>query len=65
MDFINTSDDAYPLAVAKKLYDVKVNPYSILLDEDKKILWKRIDPTQLDEILKREFENQENGSEQK
>ena len=65
MDFINTSDDAYPLAVAKKLYDVKVNPYIILLDEDKKILWKRIDPTQLDEILKREFESQENGSEQK
>jgi peroxiredoxin len=55
MDFINTSDEAYPLAVAKKIYDIKVNPFLILLDEDKKIMWKRIDPNQLDDILKREF----------
>ncbi len=56
MDFINTSDEAYPLAVAKKIYDIKVNPFLVLLDEDKKILWKRIDPNQLDDILKREFD---------
>lgn len=55
MDFINTSDDAYPLAVAKKIYDIKVNPYLVLLDEDKKIMWKRLDPKQLEDILKREF----------
>ncbi len=56
MDFINTSDDAYPLAVAKKMYDIKVNPYILLLDKDKKIMWKRIDPKQVDEILAREYE---------
>lgn len=55
MDFINTSDEAYPLAVAKKTYDIKVNPYLVLLDENKKIMWKRIDPKQLEDILKREF----------
>ena len=55
MDFINTSDEAYPLAYAKKMYDIKVNPYLILLDENKKILWKRLDPNQLGDILKREF----------
>jgi hypothetical protein len=41
--------------VAKKIYDIKVNPFLILLDEEKKIMWKRIDPNQLDDILKREF----------
>jgi len=56
MDFINTSEEAYPLAVAKKIYDIKVNPYILLLDADKKIMWKRIEPKQLDNILKREFE---------
>lgn len=55
MDFINTSDESYPLAVAKKMYDIKVNPYLVLLDENKKIMWKRIDPKQLEDILKREF----------
>ena len=55
MDFINTTDEAYPLAVAKKTYDIKVNPYLVLLDENKKIMWKRIDPKQLEDILKREF----------
>lgn len=59
MDFINTSDDAYPLAVAKKMYDLKANPYIVLLDENKKIMYKRIDPQQLDEILKRGFEQEE------
>lgn len=55
MDFINVSDKAYPLAVVKKRYDLKVNPYLILLDKDKKILWKRLDPNQIKEILEREF----------
>ncbi|BDS12284.1 TlpA family protein disulfide reductase [Aureispira anguillae] len=55
MDFINTSDNAYPLAVAKKRYDLKANPYIVLLDEDKKIIYKRIDPAQLDEILARKL----------
>ncbi|MCP4441695.1 MAG: DUF5106 domain-containing protein [Aureispira sp.] len=56
MDWMNLTDDAYPLAYAKKYFDIKMNPYMILLDKDKKILWKRIDPGQLDGILKREFE---------
>ncbi|MFK7797722.1 MAG: redoxin domain-containing protein [Aureispira sp.] len=55
MDFINVSDETYPLAVVKKRYDIKVNPYLILLDENKKILWKRLDPNQIRDILKREF----------
>lgn len=59
MDFINTSDDAYPLAVAKKMYDIKVNPYLILLDKNKKILWKRLDPNQVDEILARNFKEED------
>ncbi|BDS12285.1 DUF5106 domain-containing protein [Aureispira anguillae] len=59
MDFINTSDEAYPLAVAKKIYDIKVNPYLVLLDEDKKIMFKRLDPKQLEDILKRGFETKE------
>ncbi len=65
MDFINTSDEAYPLAVAKKIYDIKVNPFLILLDEDKKIMWKRIDPNQLDDILKREFGEDTDESQEK
>ncbi len=56
MNWINTSDDAYPLAVVKKQYDIKVNPYILLLDKDKRIMFKRIDPGQVDDILKREFE---------
>lgn len=56
MNFINTSEEAYPLAVAKKMYDIKVNPYIMLLDKDKKIMWKRIDPKQVDDILAREYE---------
>lgn len=55
MDFINTSDDPYPLAVAKKTYDLKANPYMVLLDENKNILLKRIDPNQLKDILTREL----------
>jgi peroxiredoxin len=59
MDFINTTEEPYPLAVAKKTYDLKANPYLILLDKDKKILLKRIDPNQLKEILERELGSEE------
>lgn len=55
MVFINTSDEPYPLAVVKKMYDIKVNPFLFLLDENKRIMWKRIDPNQLEDILRREF----------
>ncbi len=55
MTFINATDDAYPLAVVKKTYDIKVNPYIMLLDKDKKIMWKRIDPKQVDDILAMEY----------
>ena len=65
MDWINTSDKPYPLAVVKKIYDIQVNPYLILLDENKKIMYKRIDPQQLDDILKREFERIEKEAEEK
>ncbi len=59
LTFINTSDDPYPLAVAKKTYDLKANPYLVLLDEDKNILLKRIDPNQLKDILTRELGSDE------
>lgn len=59
MDFINVSDETYPLAVVKKRYDIKVNPYLMLLDENKKILWKRLDPNQIRDILKRELEEEQ------
>jgi peroxiredoxin len=56
MKWINTTDKSYPLAYIKKYYDVKMNPFLYLLDKDKKILYKRIDPEQLDDILNREIE---------
>lgn len=56
MNWINTSDDPYPLAWVKKSYDLRVNPYIYLLDENKNILYKRINAEQLDQILEREFE---------
>jgi peroxiredoxin len=61
MKWLNTSDKNYPLAVIKKYYDVKMNPYLYLLDKDKKIMFKRIDPDQVDEILQREFDIIEKG----
>jgi hypothetical protein len=61
MKWLNTSDKNYPLAVVKKYYDVKMNPYLYLLDKDKKIMFKRIDPDQVDEILQREFDQIEKG----
>ena len=56
MNWINTTDKSYPLAVVKKMYDVKVNPFIYLLDQEKKIMYKRLDPEQVDEILTREVE---------
>lgn len=56
MNWINVSDDAYPLAVVKKIYNIQVNPYLYVLDENKKIIWKRLDPEQLEDILKRELD---------
>lgn len=55
LTWINTSGDAYPLAVTKKYYDLRANPTIFLLDEEKRILWKRINVDQLDEILSREL----------
>lgn len=59
MDWINLSDEAYPLAWVKKYYDLRSNPFIYLLDEDKNILFKRISAEQLDQILEREFERYE------
>jgi len=56
MKWLNTTEKNYPLAVIKKMYDVKMNPFMYLLDKDKKILYKRLDPEQVDEILAREIE---------
>lgn len=56
MTFINVSDAAYPMAVVKKKYNVQATPYIMLLDKDKKILWKRIDPNQLRDLLKKGLE---------
>jgi peroxiredoxin len=61
MDWINLSDDPYPLAWVKKYYDLRSNPYIYLLDENKNILFKRISAKQLDEILEREIERYEKG----
>lgn len=59
MDWINLSDEPYPLAWVKKYYDLRSNPFIYLLDEDKNILFKRISAEQLDQILEREFERYE------
>jgi len=55
MDWINTSDDPYPLAWVKKYYDLRSNPFLYLLNENKEIIYKRITADQLDQILEREF----------
>ena len=56
MNWINSNDKSYPLAVVKKMYDVKVNPFIYILDQEKKIMYKRLDPEQVDEIITREIE---------
>lgn len=53
MPWINLSDEAKYLGWVKKIYNIKMNPFMLLLDEDKKILYKRIVPDQLDDILQR------------
>lgn len=59
MDWINTSEQPYPLAWVKKHYDLRSNPFIYLLDEHKNILFKRITAEQLDQILEREFKRYE------
>lgn len=59
MPWVNLSDQAQYLGWVKKIYNIKMNPYMLLLDEDKKILYKRIVPDQLDEILTRLIEEKE------
>lgn len=59
MNWINLSDEPYPLAWVKKYYDLRSNPFIYLLDENKNILFKRISAQQLDQILEREFERYE------
>lgn len=56
MNWINLSDEAYPLAVVKKQYAIKMNPYIYLYDKDMKLMYKRLDPEQVDDILQREFQ---------
>lgn len=55
MNWLNVSDEPYPLAWVKKYYDLRSNPFLYLLDENKNILFKRITAEQLDQILEREF----------
>lgn len=59
--WVNVSENGNILGLVKRAYDIKVNPYIYMLDKDKKIMWKRLDPQQVDNILEREFnpENQE------
>ena len=49
-DFINVID-RYNLSHFRDYYDIYSTPVIYLLDKDKKILAKRIDPEQLDELL--------------
>lgn len=55
IEWLNTTDDPYPLAWVKKYYDLRSNPYLYLLNEDKEIIYKRLSADQLDGILEREF----------
>lgn len=55
MNWINTGDPYYQ-ARAKQLYDIKMTPFIYLLDKDKKILYKRIEPDQVMDILDKEAE---------
>ena len=56
MTWINLSDEAYPLAVIKKQYAIKMNPYIYLYDKDMKLMFKRLDPEQVDDIIHRELQ---------
>lgn len=56
MKWINLSDESYPLAVVKKTYGIKMNPFIYLYDKDMKLMFKRLDPEQVEDILQREFQ---------
>lgn len=64
LPWINTTGEPYTHAWAKKNYDIQYNPFMYLLDEEKRIMWKRITPDQLDNILKHEFERLEKEAEE-
>ena len=57
--WINTSEEAYPLAYVKKFYDIRSNPVIYLLDDMKKIIYKKISAEQLDKILDYEYRQKE------
>lgn len=56
MTWINLSDEEYPLAVVKKTYAIKMNPYIYLYDREMKMMFKRLDPEQVGDILAREYQ---------
>lgn len=57
-DFINVID-RYNLSHFRDYYDIYSTPVIYLLDKDKKILAKRIDPEQLDELLEYKINGKE------
>ena len=57
-DWINVMDP-YGRSGFRDNYDIYSTPVSYLLDKDKKILAKRLDPEQIDKMLEKTF--QENG----
>lgn len=56
MKWINLSDEAYPLAVIKKTYAIKMNPYIYLYDKEMKLMYKRLDPEQVGDIIMRDMQ---------
>jgi peroxiredoxin len=56
MTWINLSDEAYPLAVIKKTYAIKMNPYIYLYDKEMKLMYKRLDPEQVGDIVQRDLQ---------
>ncbi len=68
-DFINVID-RYNLSKFRDYYDIYSTPVIYLLDKDKKIIAKRIDPEQLDELLEykingKKIENEEETGDKK
>jgi peroxiredoxin len=56
MTWINLSDEVYPLAVIKKTYAIKMNPYIYLYDKEMKLMYKRLDPEQVGDIVMRDLQ---------
>ncbi len=56
MTWINLSGEEYGLAVVKKTYAIKMNPYIYLYDKEMKMMFKRLDPEQVGDILAREYQ---------